>query len=359
MEDGKIIDNEAMKKSLMTLFSNVRKQTETEFTNVLLVLPSLDLHLYSNHATNKIASNNTVSSQDIESLNKSFTKTKIAENLEIISIYPIKYLVDGVNEYIKPPYGVQGNNIQLTCCVIALPKSVAHSHVRLIESCGVGVSGVVINAAANVKATLFDSEKQDGAFLIDMGGHSTTITFVIQNVITGFYRINLGGENITELLAKKLNLDYEVADELKVRYGSAILNKRSDDPIYFDAMSNSYIYENDVNQYVIQVLEEIFEQIKKGLSTIVKNMNYPLIFTGGSSHIQNLAFKASSYFNQNVRVAKINLLGIRHNSFATSVGAVRDYLLTDSDIDIDLLRIIGDATTDVVTKVMKKAATTD
>lgn len=342
IENGEIVDEENFKKVLSEFLGAIKKQSDNEFQQVLLLLPSVNLGLYKNHSTSKVANNNTVSSLDIESLHRSFAKIKLSDELEVISIYPTQFLLDGTTIYQKPPYGVHASSIQLTCNVIALPKNIAHSYVRIVESCGIGIQGIVTTSCANVRSTLYDDEIEQGAFLIDIGGHSTSITFVYQNVISGFTRMEYGGENITLSIAQKLAIDYDVAEELKVRYGSATLQMNGNDPIYYDHNSEQYLFENDVNQIVSECLDTLFEQIKKGINHLVKNESFPFIFTGGGSHIQHLEQKAAKSFARDVRVGKIQLLGVRHNSFASSLGALRDYMMQKQDYDLDLTRIVGE-----------------
>ena len=90
--------------------------------------------------------------------------------------------------------------------VVTSPKTIAHNYVRLIESVGVPIKDISINACTNIKTALYEQESKDGVFLIDIGGKTTSISLVQNDVIKIHKRIEIGSELITDLIMENLKL---------------------------------------------------------------------------------------------------------------------------------------------------------
>lgn len=353
IKNGFIEDEELLKVTVLEIIKTIPK--EFELDGLLLVLPNSELKIYSNSITNKV--DGVITSQIIESMRIDSLKIKIPETHEYIASYPIRYLVD-TNYYYRPPIGIKVSTISLTTSVVTSPKVIAHNYVRLIESVGIPIKDISINACTNIKSALYEQESKDGVFLIDIGGKTTSISLVQNDVIKVHKRIEIGSELITDLIMEKLKVDYITADELKVRFGNALPSKYNH-PIYYYHESGDYLVENVLYDIVNEGLNNLFSQIKENLDLMYKENDYPLVFTGGGSHLINLDKKASLYFSRSVRIAKIKLLGIRHNSFASSVGALRDYMANKLNYYLEHSRIVGDESFDLVTKAIKSNVTTD
>lgn len=351
VENGYIVNENELKSIIQEAFKSLPPHLES--APVLLVLPSSDVKIYTSTLTNKI--DGVITNQIIATLKHDTLKTKILETHEYITSYPIKYIIDE-NQYFIPPIGVRGTTISLNSCIVTSPKTIAHNYVRLVESLGISIKDIIINACANVQSALYEKESKDGAYLIDIGGKSTTISFVQNRVINSFRKINIGSEAISEEIMKQLHVDYEQADEVKVRFGNAMPSKY-DNPIYFENDNGEYLTENTLFGIIDEGLEKIFSQIKVNIDSMTKLNDFPLVFTGGGSHFLNLDKKASLYFRRNVRIAKIKLLGVRHNSFASSVGAVRDYMANKLEYYLEHSRIVGDESLELVSKTMKNDVT--
>lgn len=353
VDNGYIVDDDLLKEMIAEIFKSIPKDLELD--GILLVLPSSDLKVYSNSITTKV--DGVITSNMIENMRLDSLKIKIPETHEYIASYPVKFLVDD-SYYYRPPIGIRASTISLNSTVVTSPKTIAHNYVRLIESVGVPIKDISINACTNIKTALYEQESKDGVFLIDIGGKTTSISLVQNDVIKVHKRIEIGSELITDLIMEKLKVDYITADELKVRFGNALPSKYNH-PIYYYHESGDYLVENVLYDIVNEGLNNLFSQIKENLDLMYKENDYPLVFTGGGSHLINLDKKASLYFSRSVRIAKIKLLGIRHNSFASSVGALRDYMANKLNYYLEHSRIVGDESFDLVTKAIKSNVTTD
>jgi len=111
---------------------------------------------------------------------------------------------------------ISNNNFRVLVGVVS--KITADSYLKILEASGLNPYIFEIEAAAITRALLNDNEP-DGKIIIDFGAARTGLIVYDNNTIQFTVSLPISGNNITETIAKTLNLDRQKAEEAKIICG--------------------------------------------------------------------------------------------------------------------------------------------
>lgn len=101
--------------------------------------------------------------------------------------------------------------------LIAVPKQIRDIYIKLFQLTGVNLEIIEIEALALIRALVVDSTKND--VIIDIGAKVSGLNFVRQGSLQLTRNLSLGGDTITDRIAKELNLSTQRAEQFKRDFG--------------------------------------------------------------------------------------------------------------------------------------------
>ncbi len=104
--------------------------------------------------------------------------------------------------------------------VVAIPNDVIEQYREIAQISKLNLHALepeVFALARSLKPLITDSKKIIA--LLDIGARSTTCNIFEQGILKISHSFNIGSNELTETLAKSLNIDYNEAEELKKTYG--------------------------------------------------------------------------------------------------------------------------------------------
>ncbi len=107
---------------------------------------------------------------------------------------------------------------EMNVLVVAAPKDIISSRVAAVESAGLDVEGVDVEAFAMYRALLETSPDRDDSTsvaLIDIGGASTSVSVVFQGIFSMNRSIPYGGNTLTDALKSYFKLSSDDAESGK------------------------------------------------------------------------------------------------------------------------------------------------
>lgn len=138
---------------------------------------------------------------------------KLNNDLEILDIYPFKFLVDD-DEPTNNPVGCRCEVISATYKII-VGKSTMLSNLRVcLESIGVTLAGYCVAPLAAANSILSNNEKELGVVLIDFGATTTNVAIYHKNKLHYSLSIPIGSKLITDDIAS-LRIVSEEAEKIK------------------------------------------------------------------------------------------------------------------------------------------------
>ena len=252
---------------------------------------------------------------------------KVPSDRKLLHVIPRNYAVDG-QVGVKNPVGMHGFRLDVETHVITAAVASVQNLAKCIRGIGVDIDDLVLEPLASGEAVLTEDEKEVGIILADIGGGTTDIAVFKDGSIWHSAILPVAGYQLTRDVAIGLGLPFDVAEEMKKRYGSVM-------PVYEGQMeTTSTIAENghgisyqDLSDIIRARVEEIIRLILLELPRSEYESLVPagLVLTGGSSNLSGIDTLGREILQLPVRVGTpTNIHGIsdtlRDPAYATSVG---------------------------------------
>jgi len=264
---------------------------------------------------------------DLRRVLTSAQSLKVANDRKLLHVIPRSYSVDG-QPGVKNPVGMHGFRLDVETHVITAAVTSVQNLVKCIRGVGVEIDDLVLEPLASSEAVLTADEKNVGIILADIGGGTTDIAVFKDGSIWHTAILPVAGYQLTRDVAIGLGLPFDVAEEMKKRYGSVmpIYESQSEmaTPLSEDGHGISY---QDLCDIIRARVEEILRLIVLELPRSDYETLVPagLVLTGGTSNLSGIDALGRDILQLPVRVGTpTNVAGItdaiRDPAYATSVG---------------------------------------
>ncbi len=265
--------------------------------------------------------------EDLKRVLASAQSVKVSDDRRLLHVIPRSYAVDG-QAGVKNPVGMHGFRLDVETHVITAAVTSIQNLVKCVRSIGIDVEDLVLEPLASSEAVLTEDEKQVGVILADIGGGTTDVAVFKEGSIWHTSILPVAGYQLTRDVSIGLGLPFDVAEEMKKRYGSVM-------PVYETKTDSNAAISQDGHGVSYRDLCDIIrarvEEIMKLIMLELPNSEYEtlvpagLVFTGGSSNISGLAALGRDLLQLPVRVGTpTRMSGITDTlcdpAYATSVG---------------------------------------
>jgi cell division protein FtsA len=192
---------------------------------------------------------------------------------------------------IKDPIGMNGVRLEADTMIIEGSTPYIRNLAKCFEQADIDMDDFVLAPLAASKAVLSKRQKELGVILIDIGGGTTSVAVFEENDLLHTAILPVGGNNITNDIAIGLRTSIEVAEKVKLEYGSALpseVSKKEDVNLSeIDANEEGLVSRHHVAEIIEARLEEIFSMVNKELKVIGRDKLLPagIILTGGTAKI--------------------------------------------------------------------------
>jgi len=252
---------------------------------------------------------------------------KIPSDRKLLHVIPRNYTVDG-QVGVKNPVGMHGFRLDVETHVITAAVTSVQNLVKCIRGVGVDIEDLVLEPLASSEAILTDDEKQVGVIMADIGGGTTDIAIFKDGSIWHTAILPVAGYQLTRDIAIGLGLPFDVAEEMKKRYGSVM-------PIYEGKTESTSVITGDGHgasyQDLCDIIRARVEEIIRLVLLELPRSEYEelvpagLVLTGGTSNLSGIDVLGRDILRLPVRVGiPTNIYGITDAlcdpAFATSVG---------------------------------------
>jgi cell division protein FtsA len=153
---------------------------------------------------------------------------------------------------------------------------------------------LILEPIASAEAVLSEEEKEAGVVLVDIGGGTTDLAIFQDNIIRHTAVIPFGGDIVTEDVKEGCTIIKKHAEELKVKFGSALASENRDDEVVaipgLRGRSPKEITLKNL-AFIIQArMEEIIEQVYFEIrnSGFEKKLIAGIVLTGGGAQLKHI-----------------------------------------------------------------------
>lgn len=280
--------------------------------------------------------NNEVTEDDIDRVLKAAESVAIPTNKEIIHVIPRTYRLDD-QKNISEPIGLKGVRLEVSAIIVEAPTTHIKNIKAAMERANVAIERFVVEPLAAAEAVLAKKQKEIGVALVVLGASTTSVAIFEDGELCYASIIPIGSDYITQDLAIGLRTTMEVAESIKISYGSASHNiikpNREIDLSSFDSNEDGSVLHEHVIEIITARLEEIFMLIREEFVNAEKDRLLPagIVLTGGGSNLVDIVDYAKESLQLPVHTGNIEgVVGIMDHvddpSFVTSIGLIFWYL---------------------------------
>jgi len=268
-----------------------------------------------------------VRSDDLKRVLASAQSVKIPGDRKLLHVIARGYSIDGQTG-VKNPVGMHGFRLDVETHIITAAVASVQNLVKCIRGIGVDIDDLILEPLASSEAVLTEDEKQAGVILADIGGGTTDIAVFREGSIWHSAILPVAGYQLTRDISIGLGLPFDVAEQMKKRYGSVM-------PVYETKIETAGAIAEDghgvSHQDLCDIIRARVEEIIRLIVLELPQSEYEalvpagLVLTGGSSNLSGLEALGRNILQLPVRVGiPSNIYGIAdvlHDpAYATSVG---------------------------------------
>lgn len=295
MRRGVIIDADDVAKSINESVEMAQNMAGVKIKKAVINIGGCDIGFQDSKGVIAIGrADGEVAEDDINRVISEAQNIPLPMNKEIVHVIPRKYRLDD-QDNIKNPLGMKGVRLEVDALVIESTTSNIKNINKCLYQANIEIEDIVLEPLSAAKAVLSKKQKELGVALINIGGGTTSLAVYEEGDLIHTAILPVGAGHITNDIAIGLRVSIDVAEKIKLEYGSAISHnvgkKEGIDLVQIDSQEEGIISRYHVVEIIEARLEEIFSLIKKELIAIGKSELLPsgAVLVGGGAKMIYIA----------------------------------------------------------------------
>ncbi|TVQ84946.1 MAG: cell division protein FtsA [Micavibrio sp.] len=337
MKSGSIIDLKAVENAVGAAVQAAEnmarpKMNGTSLQNIFVNIPAL--HATPHHFSVDVRiSGHQIAEKDIEAALAQARNTAAPGQEDIVHVIPVSYSVDNQTG-IRTPVGMYGHQLGVDISIISVLSTALKNFSGPVTANHLDIAGFCVSPYASGLSCLVQDERDLGCTIIDMGAGTTQIAVFFEGALIYTGAVPVGGQHVTNDIARGLTTSLMDAERLKILYGSAGHSGYSDHdtidvPVIGESgeISGNKVPRSLMTGIIQPRLEETFEMVRaklndEGLGQVAGRR---VVLTGGASQLAGLSELARHVLDKQVRLGSPEQLpGLPESTggpgFATTLG---------------------------------------
>ncbi len=295
MRRGVIIDIEEATMAISEILGDLQRSLKQPIKNLYINVNGDHVNIRNQRGVVAVSrADGEISEEDVQRVIKSSEKSfTLPANRQILHVIPQDYTVDGISG-IKNPIDMNGIRLEVESLIIDGFAPAIKNINKTINLLGYKIESLFYNPLLASRSVLTKNQRELGAVLLDFGAGATGMIIFEEDKILSAKVFPIGSANITNDIAIGLKIPVELAEKIKLSYGSAsadeISKKEIIDLSKIDDHQNAIIQRRYLAEIIEARLCEICELIKKELKNAGKDGKLPAgaVLSGGGAKMPGL-----------------------------------------------------------------------
>lgn len=324
---GEIGDFDATLRCVRRTINDAEEKSRVRIRGVYLAVTGAHIRTVNVHTAFMLPRvRRKIDGQDLKELQANARTTSIPVRNAFLHSIPLSYQVDG-RERGSNPIGMRGRRLEGNFHVVHGEFARIQRSIRCVKELGLDLEDVVFAPLASSLAVHRNDQKQSDTLVIDIGGGTTGYVLYLGGAVKQSGVVGLGGDHITETIARQLGITTGEAERLKILSGrEAIRNSQTMDRPYGDEVALDVIGAR-LDTIISSELKKIFELLRRQLEGVwlPGKTSHRISITGGSSCLKTIRETAEAVLSARARIvyprhpAKI----LESPRFATAIGLLQ------------------------------------
>ncbi len=296
---GRINNVSKMTQCIISMREMLEQKMQKSISRVYVGIGGMGMHTVANTVARHFDSKVEITQEMVDAISDE-NRTSASADRDILESVPQEYHL-GAQTTIDP-VGILADSIEGHYLNIVANSSVREEIRNCFRTAGVTIADLPITVQALADSMLTEPEKRSGCVFVDMGAETTSVAVYKNNLLRHLAVIPLGGANINRDIMS-LQIEDDEAEELKLKYGSAVQESDTDAHKPIALRDGRTIAYDEFMGLVEARVEEIVLNVKNQISLSnydVSQLIGGLIVTGGAANIRNIdkAFTRDTKFEK-------------------------------------------------------------
>ena len=350
VKKGVITDLDKASDCVHAAILRAEENTQTRIDEVYLA--QTGQHLIGNFnlgSSNISASDGFVRRADIDAATEDAKRRSLPDDRIYIHHIQNPFSLDG--NPVENPLSKEGRQLQIGYWSVHGDSEAVSDSLRVIRGIDLDVSDMIISSIASGTVLLEESEKENGALVIDIGGGTTDYMLYRKGYIVKTGVVPVGGDHITNDLSIGLRISRKNAESFKLKDGRAYYQSEDREKkvwLIGDLTIGDRQYPLAAITKIIEArVFEIFDIIKEQLvdSDLFEPSDIAsgVILTGGSSRLTGIEEAAHRRFGLEARASEGSQYvseELRAPEYSTAIGLLH-YALTGQENNQEQVKSSG------------------
>ncbi len=222
IKKGAIVDSAGLTASINSTLKNLKAKSGINTKFIYTNISGLDILTKHSSAIIPLAErgNKVITRSDIEQVNEQ--ARILGSNLEeeIIHKIPQSYAIDS-NSNILNPLGLYSHRLEVDLYLVSAKLSFEQALSLAVNHAGYEIKGIFLSGLATSEAVFNKRLREGVAILCDIGSDITELLLFKDGILKHVEILPVGGDDLTGELCEKLKVSFDLAEDVKVSWGSA------------------------------------------------------------------------------------------------------------------------------------------
>ena len=180
-------------------------------------------------------------------------------------------------------YGHHGRVLEADVVATFLPREVVDSLYAVVSRLGLEVASLTLEPIASLNAAIPVDIRLLNLVLVDIGAGTSDIAICRDGSVTGYTMATVAGDEVTELLMKKLLIDFKTGEELKMGIGGS-------EPLKYNDILG--LPHECTSEELVEMIEPAVQRLAEEIAARVLELNgaapSAVFLAGGGSKLHGL-----------------------------------------------------------------------
>ena len=338
IEGGNFVDANKVAETIKSIreFTDPSAKLKLNISDVLLCLPPYGLGIYqTRQVTTVVTEDSKISNLDIKNIYALIRNSAYPLNDKaLVDVVPESFTLDHGRIFARPPMGESSSTLTVSAKVQTLPSVLVDNYQTVLANGGMVSKRNVVSSLAATELVCSYPNMPSSFILVDIGSNITTVSFVGNGALYGSTFFEWGGDNITERIIEKFNINEADAEKYKIMYGIDYREMNFKAPICTTDDGSGHDvhhYNDELNTIIKSELDIFVEQLNDSINEIVAQhdksyRSFPMMLVGGGAELNGLVqYITPKVMSETVEVVKPKTLGARNATFTNCLGAILTY----------------------------------
>lgn len=340
---GIVMDVPEVTTAIGEALEAAEQESGTQITSAYVGIAGSHIATSNSNGLSHIDGRHGVTGGDMQRALEGAQAIRLPENREIIHVIARRWKVDE-QENIQQPLGILGSRLEVDAHIVTGTINAINNLAQCVLAHGIDIDELVLEPLASGEAVLTADERQMGVVMADVGGGTTDLALFRGNGLWHTEVLDVGGSHMTNDAAVGLRAPFEVAEELKLRYGHLQPERIAEDEQVWATVFGDKPERTFSRRFISQILQARAEEIAEIIQSQIVASSYGhlvpagLVLTGGASQLPGAVELFRKVLQMPVRIGSPanhpSVLGLGRElqspAFATAVGLLLWALYEDA-----------------------------